>query len=67
MANYIPNLPAPERAYGQYTGPMFLQWSGGTTGHQPQGANNPLGDVASIPVMSINAETLETLSGPQPG
>jgi hypothetical protein len=67
MATYIPNFPAPERAYGEYTGPTFLQWSGGTTGMQPQGPNNPAGQIPGIPVMSITPETLETLSGPQPG
>lgn len=62
---YIPNMPAPERAHGEYTGPTFPQWSGGTVGYQPQGPNNPEGQVGSIPVMSINAKTLETLDGAQ--
>jgi hypothetical protein len=64
---YIPNFPAPERAGGEYTGSTFPQWSGGTTGYQPYRPNNPEGQVGSIPVMSLNPETLETLSGPQPG
>ncbi len=63
---YIANMPAPERAGGEYTGPTFPQWSGGTTGYQPQGPNNPEGQVGSIPVMSIKADTLEMLVGPQP-
>jgi hypothetical protein len=66
MANYIPNMPAPERGH-DYTGPTFPSWSGGTTGYQPEGPNNPAGNVGSIPVMSIKAETWEMLSGPQPG
>ena len=66
MPTYIPNLVAPERAGGEYSGPTFAQWSGGTTGYQPQGANNPAGQIPGVPIMSINAETLEKLSGPQP-
>jgi subtilase family serine protease len=58
-------FPAPERAYGQYTGPTYLQWIGGTIGYQPQAPNNPLGQIPGIPVMSITPEALETLSGPQ--
>lgn len=64
---YIPNFPAPERAGGEYTGNPVTAVLGGTHGYQPQGANNPLGDVPGIPVMSINAETLQVLSGAQPG
>jgi hypothetical protein len=67
MASYIPNFPAPERAYGQYTGPTYLQWSGGTIGYQPQGPNNPAGQIPGVLVMSITAETLGKLSGPQQG
>jgi hypothetical protein len=67
MPTYIPNFAPGERAGGEYTGPRFLLWSGGTTGMQPQGPNNPAGQIPGIPVMSLNAKTLETLSGPQPG
>ena len=66
MSNYIPNLPAPERAGGEYHGNPVTAVLGGTTGYQPQGPNNPAGQLFSIPVMSLNAESLETLSGPQP-
>jgi hypothetical protein len=48
MATYIPNFPAPERVYGQYTGPTYLQWSGGTVGMQPQGPNNPAGQIPGV-------------------
>jgi hypothetical protein len=64
---YIPNPPAPERAHGEYTGNPVTAVLGGTHGYQPQGPNNPLGDVPGIPVMGITAETLGKLSGPQPG
>jgi hypothetical protein len=64
---FIPNFPAPERAGGEYTGNPVTRVLGGTTGYQPQGANNPLGQVPGIPVMSINAATLGMLSGSQPG
>jgi hypothetical protein len=64
---YIPNFPAPERAGGEYTGNPITSALGGTTGYQPQGPNNPAGQVPGIPVMSINAATAERLEGPQPG
>jgi hypothetical protein len=67
MASYIPNFVPAERAGGEYHGNPITAVLGGTVGYQPQGANNPLGQIASIPVMSITAETLQTLSGPQPG
>jgi hypothetical protein len=67
MSNYIPNFPAPERAGGEYTGSPVTAVLGGTHGYQPQGANNPLGDVPGVPVMSLTAETLGKLSGPQDG
>jgi hypothetical protein len=63
---YIVNPPAPEREGGEYTGNPILASLGGTVGHQPQGANNPAGDVGSVPVMSLTAATLALLSGPQP-
>jgi hypothetical protein len=63
---YIPNPPAPERAGGEYTGNPILAVLGGTVGYQPNGANNPVGNVGSVPVMSITAATLALLSGPQP-
>jgi hypothetical protein len=63
---YIPNPPAPERAGGQYTGNPITAALGGTIGYQPQGANNPEGQTPGVPVMSINAATLQMLSGAQP-
>ena len=66
MGNYIPNPPAPERAGGQYTGNPVTAVLGGTIGIQPQGANNPAGQVPGVPVMSITAASLQLLSGPQP-
>ena len=65
MANYIANFPAPERAGGEYTGNPLTASLGGTVGYQPQGDNNPLGQVPGIPVMSLTAETLGKLSGAQ--
>jgi hypothetical protein len=64
---YIPNQPAPERAYGDRSGEDD-SWMPGTpgTGMQPQGPNNPAGDIPGIPAMTINAATAATLSGPQP-
>jgi hypothetical protein len=67
MSNYLPNFAPGERAGGEYHGNPITAVLGGTVGMQPQGANNPLGQIPGIAVMSINAETLETLSGPQPG
>jgi hypothetical protein len=63
---YIPNFPAPERAGGEYTGNPVTAVLGGPTGIQPQGANNPAGQIPGIPIMSIRADTLAMLSGPQP-
>jgi hypothetical protein len=62
---YIPNPPAPERAGGEYTGNPITAVLGGTVGHQPGGDNNPLGDNGSIPVMSLTADALACLVGPQ--
>ena len=66
-ATYIVNPPAPERAGGEYTTNPILAVLGGTTGHQPQGDNNPLGDVPGIAAIAITAEVFGYLSGPQPG
>ncbi|HLX48568.1 MAG TPA: hypothetical protein VKS82_09565 [Streptosporangiaceae bacterium] len=65
---YIPNFPAPERAYGNRYGEDD-NWMPGTpgTGMQPKGPNNPKGDVPGIPVMSLSAAVSGTLAGPQPG
>ena len=51
---------------GEYTGNPLTASLAGTTGYQPQGPNNPAGQISGIPVVNINAETLETLTGPQP-
>jgi hypothetical protein len=59
---FIPNLPAPERAYGERTAPD-TSW----TGIQPQGPNNPLGQISGVPAMTITAAMAEKLEGPQPG
>lgn len=67
MATYIPNFAPGERAGGEYHGSPIPAVLGGPIGYQPQGPNNPLGQIPGVPVMSINAKTLETLSGPQPG
>ena len=64
--SYIPNFPAPERAGGEYHGNPVTAVLGGTTGIQPQGTNNPAGQVPGVPVMSITAASLQLLSGPQP-
>ena len=65
---YIPNFPAPERAYADHT-TADDSWMPGTpgTGMQPKGPNNPKGDVPGIPVMSLTSGVAATLSGPQPG
>jgi hypothetical protein len=63
---YIENFPAPERAGGEYTGNPVTAYLGGGPSMQPQGANNPEGNVPGIPAMALNAATLAMLSGPQP-
>jgi hypothetical protein len=64
---YIPNFPAPERAGGEYIGNPAIAALGGTHGYQPQGPNNPLGDVPGVPAMTLTAALLSKLSGPQDG
>jgi hypothetical protein len=63
---YIPNPPAPERGGGEYTGNPVTAILGGTVGYQPQGPNNPEGQIPGILAMSITAATLQMLSGAQP-
>jgi hypothetical protein len=63
---YIENFPAPERAGGEYTGNPALAALGGTVGIQPQGENNPEGQVPGIPAMALTAATMAMLCGPQP-
>jgi hypothetical protein len=63
-ATYIPMAPAGERASGTYTGP--ISYGTGPTGYQPQGDNNPAGQVPGILAMAITLEVAATLEGPQP-
>jgi hypothetical protein len=64
--NFIPNMPAPERAGGEYKGdPDATGVWGGPVGMQPQGANNPAGNVAGVAAMTITAELAGFLEGPQ--
>lgn len=65
--NFIPNMAAPERAGGEYTGDPNADGTwGGPAGMQPQGPNNPNGNVAGVAAMTITAELAGFLEGPQP-
>ena len=66
---FIANFAPGERNSPPYTGnPLAVVFdAGGTTGYQPQGVNNPDGNVGSIPVMSITPAAAARLEGPQPG
>ena len=59
-------MPAPERAGGEYTGNPLTNSLGGTTGHQPQGPNNPNGDLPGIPAMCITGKSAQLIEGPPP-
>jgi hypothetical protein len=65
-SNFIPNMAAPERAGGEYHGDPNASVWGGPVGMQPQGVNNPNGNVAGVAAMTITPELAYTLEGPQP-
>jgi hypothetical protein len=48
---FIPNTPAPEQQFPEYTGEQ-LQWVGGPKGLQPITSTNPDGDISGVPVSS---------------
>lgn len=67
LNNFIPNPPAPERAFPERTG-AGPDWTNDgpnpTQGITPLGPNNPSGQVPGIPVMAI----IDTsMFGPQTG
>ena len=61
--------PRPAEALTSYAGDPTATWEagpGGAKGYQAQGPNNPSGDIAGVPVMTITAAMAATLEGPQP-
>ena len=74
---FIPNFPAPERAFGEYTGnPLIASLAeyniDPSTGKpfvvpvtQPQGPNNPLGNTPGVPAMTITPAMAALLEGSQ--
>jgi len=71
-STFYPNLPAPERAGGEYTGNDPLTWENSPAngpvalGMQPSGDNNPAGNMGSIQAMTLNAVSAALLEGPLP-
>ncbi len=67
-AGWLAN-PRPVEALTSYTGDPTGTWEagpGGAKGWQPQGPNNPLGDIPGVPAMTITAAMAAKLEGPQP-